>query len=301
MKLRASHVAAICYSDIFEYPLTNEEITRWAVGRSFLNPDPSISADVSTVSALGRTFLVLSGREDIVGIRLSKEKLAQKKWTIARRVAVYLSYIPTVTLIGVTGGLSMDNVRNEDDIDMFFVVAPHTIWVSRFLITVVVECLGLRRRPHQSRVKNKICLNMLVTEDGLEVPPHERDVFSAHEVLQLIPLWSSGRAYVRFLTANQWVSRLFPNAWAEAEKKIIFEEKRTRDVFSSFFSRLVGLFEVPCRFIQTRYMRKRRTVEIISDTVLRFHPKDARDWIKKSYGSRLRKFDMPLDKYFYAR
>lgn len=54
------------------------------------------------------------------------------------------------------------------------------------------------------------------------------------------------------------------------------------------------------RFIQLWYMRKRRTTEVISDRVLRFHPRDARIWVKDTLQKRLAPFNIPLDNIFYA-
>lgn len=61
------------------------------------------------------------------------------------------------------------------------------------------------------------------------------------------------------------------------------------------------LLEPIARVVQLWYMRNHRTHEVISDTSLRFHPKDARVWIKRKLRTRLAKLHVPLDKVFYAR
>lgn len=60
------------------------------------------------------------------------------------------------------------------------------------------------------------------------------------------------------------------------------------------------ILEPLAKFIQLWYMEKHRTYEVITDTTLRFHPKDARVWVKRKLASRLAKFNIPLDKVFYA-
>jgi hypothetical protein len=48
-------------------------------------------------------------------------------------------------------------------------------------------------------------------------------------------------------------------------------------------------------------MSGRRSREIITDDMLKFHPRDARVWIKEGLQKRLKKQNIPLDNIFYAR
>ena len=54
---------------------------------------------------------------------------------------------------------------------------------------------------------------MFVTERGMSVPQNERDLFSAHEVLQMEPVFVRKNIYKKFLQANSWVKAYLPNAW----------------------------------------------------------------------------------------
>jgi len=64
---------------------------------------------------------------------------------------------------------------------------------------------------------------------------------------------------------------------------------------------IVMVVEYICKVVQLWYMKKHRTSEVISDSILRFHPNDARVWIKRKLAARLKKYNIPLDKVFYAR
>ena len=195
-------------------------------------------------------------------------------------------------------------MKHEDDIDLFFIVASGSLWVSRLLATILMNFLG-RRHPGDRQVTNKVCLNMFMTEDAVAVVSSERDCFSAHEVLQMEPLWERGGIYRKFLRANQWVKRFLPNAWEEKYQasSIKYKGRRGYIIFSllrntSFL--ILRLFEPLARFIQLQYMKHRRTNEIISDTVLRFHPRDARVWVKRKLAKRLARYNIPLDNIFYG-
>ena len=60
------------------------------------------------------------------------------------------------------------------------------------------------------------------------------------------------------------------------------------------------IIEPIARFVQLRYMRKRRTNEVISGSIIRFHPADARVWVRDALAKRLARHNIPLDKVFYG-
>jgi len=198
-------LATVCYADIFEYPLTRKEFHLW----SLFSSRPKLTAGIDGTDG----YIVLRGRKRLVKIWKKKAPWQEKKWIIARRAAAALSRIPTINLIGVTGGLAMNNAGRKDDIDLFFVVAGGTLWVTRLMATLLMDVFGLRRRPGDRNITDKVCLNMFMTEGALALPQKERDVFTAHEVLQMQPIFDREKTYRRFLQANTWVRKYLPNAW----------------------------------------------------------------------------------------
>jgi hypothetical protein len=269
-------IATLAYADVFDYALTRREILLWFM----FYPIRAITIPKHTgFSVISRRVLRQEG-----------------KWNIAARAGRWLSLVPSIQLVGVTGGLAMNNAAAADDIDLFFVVAGGTLWVSRMLATIVMDILGLRRHPTDTSFADKVCLNMFMSESATALPPRDRDCFTAHEVLQMVPLWEQNGAYQRFLRSNRWVGTYLPNAW---------KEKKTTKVDRMYTSFplvifLLRLFEWPVKRLQLWYMARHRTREIITDTTLRFHPKDARLWVKRSLGARLGHYHIPLDKIFYA-
>jgi len=282
-------LATIAYADIFDYPLTRQEFHEWMLFSSHVVTGKNISKK--------RGFLFLKGRENLVDIRNRRRGWQDEKWVIARRAAQYLAMIPTVQLVGVTGGLAMNNAKKNDDVDLFLVVAGGTVWITRFLITVCMDIVGLRRRPLDADVSNKVCLNMFVTHRGLGVPTGERDCFSAHEVFQMKPIWEQKGTYEKFLLANEWAQKYLPHAWEARFGGSVLAVSHTPAAVVWVFR----LFDFPAKLIQLVYMQRKRTHEIITDSVLRFHPKDARVWVKRKFAARLKGLKVPLDKVFYAR
>jgi hypothetical protein len=294
-------VATVAYADIFDYPLQRTEVSRWLIGGGRL-PLTLPRA----VKAVGQ-YMVLSGRERIVKVREVRQKIALGKWTRIRRLAGMFRLVPTLTLLGVTGGLAMDNARREDDIDLFFIARPGTLWITRMMVTLLAELARVRRRPNERHVRDKICLNMFMSEDRLRLPHSEHDLFAAHEVLQMVPVWERGGAYSKFIKANAWVREFLPNAWQQKnhELRIMNHEKRQKHTPFSFIIHaslfMIQLLEPIARCIQLWYMRGKRTNEVIRSGMIRFHPRDARGWVWGKYTIRLARWNIPLDKVFYRR
>ncbi len=289
-------IATIAYRDIFDYPLTRAEIHLWGVGggvpRIFTLPRGLIQRD---------GYVVFVGRECIVGHREQKHASGRTKWETARKAGRMLSRIPTVMCIGVTGGLAMDNAADSDDIDLFFICRRGTLWITRMLVTIVSECMRIRRRPHDHRVSDKVCLNMFMAEDNLEVPHAEQDLFSAHEVLQMKPLWDRGSIHRRFLDANSWVAYFLPNAWMNVRTNALTVSHANNMILYKAIYVLARCIEPIAKWAQLAYMKNKRTNEVIRSGMIRFHPHDARVWIREKYQKRLKRWDIPIDKFFYHR
>lgn len=287
--------ATIAYADIFDFILTRKEVSYWMIGRPSAQ---KISSDLYWTKQIGSDrFIGLKGRNRLVSQRIGRKILAKEKLERAKRVASWYSRIPSILLVGVTGGLAMENAKSDDDIDLFFITSAHTIWISRFLVTLITHLHGVRRLPNSFTVADSICLNMFMAESALKLAKKEQDLFAAHEVLQMVPLWQRNNMYKIFLLANRWVRWFLPTAWFG--KLRMAKSVETLSSGSQFFYWCLCMVESIAKVFQLWYMQKRRTTEVIERDVLRFHPRDARLWVKKKYALRLKKANIPLDRIFY--
>ncbi len=191
----------LAYADIFDFPLTEQEIRRWLIGP----PDGELKF------AKKQPFYFLKGREKIVAVRKKREKESQKKFKIAKRVANWLKFIPTIKMVAITGALAMNNAHQDDDIDLLIVSQKNRLWLTRLMTVLLTEIIACRRHPADREFKDKICLNMFLDEAHLAVPKKEQDLFLAHEVCQLKPIWEKDGIYQKFIKENQWVRRFLPN------------------------------------------------------------------------------------------
>src|SRR3989337_671925 len=121
----------------------------------------------------------------------------------------------------------MENVGRADDIDLMIVTSRNRLWLTRLLVLALVSLIAERRKPPNQRetqtpglitepsptkdkVKNKICLNLFLDEDALAVPPAMRNLYTAHEVVQVKKLVSKDHIAERFLKQHTWVQRYLP-------------------------------------------------------------------------------------------
>lgn len=298
ISLSQATLATVAYADIFSYPLTKEEIRYWQI---FYEDPVKLTKSIG----LSAGYYFLAGRRDLVRVRQRRTGCIENKFQIAQVMADQLKILPTIRLVGVTGGLAVGNAEPADDIDLFIITAGKTLWITRLLATIIVELSGKRRHPREKEIGDSICLNMFMTEDHLALPKADRDLFAAHEVLQMKPLWERNHLYRKFLTANQWVRYFLPNAWDEKSQTANLKSQKFNsqpgDLVLTFALYILRLFEQPLKVLQLRYMRRHRTTEVITDSVIRFHPRDARSWVKEKLQKRLSIFNIPLDSVFYNR
>lgn len=290
-------IATVCYADIFDYPLTDEELRLWLIGKPGI-PHRDISGLVTKVIR-NTSYILLKKREAIIRVRKKRQAISRDKWQLARSFARFFTLIPSVRLVGVTGGLSMNNADKIDDIDLFFITSRGTLWATRGCVTLLSDMLGIRRKPGDRQFTDKICLNMFMREDAVTLPSTERDLFSAHEVLQLKVLWSRGTAYRDFLKQNAWVKRFLPGAWNAVTAGSVRIPRARSHILAWLLVPIMRMIEPYVSRYQLQYMQPRRTTEVIRPGFIRFHPSDARVWIQKKLAKRFRQFNIPLDRIFY--
>ncbi len=286
--LRRAIVKTILYADLFDYPLSKKELWKYLI----VDTQQSVSKKRFEECLSNNTFIdkkngfyFLSGREQLVTIRNQRKKISLEKMKIAKRVAAILGRIPTVLLISVSGALAMENAHEADDIDFFVVVSTGTIWITRFFLLLLLHSIGMRRKRTDVDFSNKICLNMLIDEAHISFSKERQDIYTAHEISQMKPIFKRNGMGNVFAYSNIWVHKFLPN---------IPVSKRWVSFNISGLRRLVQILFIPFEFlarsIQLFYMEKYKTIELVTDGFLAFHPFDYRKVILQKFQKRLKKY-----------
>ena len=113
---------ALCYADVFGFPLTMEEMQRFAVltWGDQTGETPSRSKIYKNV-VNRQGYHCLLDRQSLISQRISRLPLVKEKIRLASAAANLFGVMPTVSAVFVTGGLAVGNVKKEDDIDFFSV------------------------------------------------------------------------------------------------------------------------------------------------------------------------------------
>src|SRR5438105_5019698 len=121
-------LTTLLYNDIFHFPLTRDELWQFLISdrkigkTAFVQALKRVSKAKLQVSVrCKKGYYFLAGSSENVKRREANTAQVQKKMKIAKRAAYYLSYIPTIYFIGLSGGLAAKNVTESDDIDFFII------------------------------------------------------------------------------------------------------------------------------------------------------------------------------------
>jgi hypothetical protein len=205
--LRRSILVTLIYADLFDHALTRDELHRYLIGHAasaaavaaMLDNDAELRFRIAETDDRFR----LSRRPHLASIRRERAAASAELWPVAKRYGARIGRLPFVRLVGVTGALAMNNARPDDDIDLFILVQPGRLWLCRLLVLGVVKLAA--RRGYV------LCPNFLLSTDHLWLS--ERNLFTAHEVVQMVPL-ERNPWYRAFIEANGWVADFLPNAFA---------------------------------------------------------------------------------------
>lgn len=273
-KIDSRKIGSIIYHDIFEYPLTRNELNKWILGK-----DVRVLKKETVI--FHKKHYLLSGKEAGVDKKLERKKISSFKMGITTQAVYVLARIPTILCVLVTGSLAMDNSVKRSDIDLMVITKSKTLWSTRLISYFLLKISGFHlRKPRAKEEKDRLCLNMWIDEDNLIWPEKDRNIFTAHEIAQITPVLNRG-GYGKFINANLWAKKYWPNAIVKHDYKY---EKHTKP---SFFEYILKVIEPIAMKIQLVYMKRKITREIVLPGIALFHPVDWSKNVSRRLGKKL--------------
>ena len=287
----------LVYADLFDYPLTAQEIFRLLIiedkrlkpGFSSLEKDLQELKKTGIVKSFKGNFALREAR-NLVNLKRKRLGLANQKRKKAKKISSVLIKIPSIKLVGLTGSVAFNNAQAKDDIDLLIVTGLRRLWLTRLLVIIILELWGQRRRPNGGDTKDKVCLNLLLTQGNLALPLKRRNLFTAHELGQLEVLDQKDNTYAHFLKTNLWVRRFLPHLFAPHKKMVALKDK----TFTSS-SRFLDYLEEAAFKLQLIYMKKRRKSEDVGFGFAFFHPRDMSKRVLENYDLKLRRNNLRTD------
>lgn len=271
----ASSKLSLLYHNIFDYPLTSTELFIWSTGLKC-----QITNDKCQIINKNN-FYFIKGRQNIVKTRLQNKKYSQKKLLIAKKASILISKIPTVLFVGVTGSLAMMNADKDSDIDLMIITKANTLWTTRLYCYIIIWLNGYKTRHPKSKLeKDKLCINLWLDESDLIWEKKDRNIYTAHEIAQIIPLINKQNIYEIFLQKNKWILDFWPNSVdAKYIGRSISYIGKTKTQYTIRLHHYVGnirytFIEKLAYTIQYWYMKSKISREIVTPTRAIFHPND---------------------------
>lgn len=226
------------------------------------------------------------GEYSISNARMAKKlRISQAKRRKIQHYIAILRHIPQIKLVGLSGSVAMLNAREKDDVDIFIITAHNRLWTGRFIAIVLAKVLRLHRGYGNRNTQDKVCLNLFFDEGDLTVPLEKQTEYGAHEVLQMKPVIENGDIYQRFLEANKWVFKVFPNSKLKVKSQKSKVQVKSKN-FLWYVTRYAlhvtnNIVESFLKSLQLQRIQRHRTTELITSTQLWFHPQDFQKKIRK--------------------
>ncbi len=294
----------IIYYDIFDYPLTVVELWQWLWKYKCKLPELIFclenSNELERYIETRNGFYFLKGKKILLDTRKIRRDYSINKWKIGLRAAKFLRTIPFIKTIVLCNSIAYFNAEKDSDIDFFIIVKDKYLWLTRFLITVSLHFLKVRR--HGNKVNNRVCLSFYITSNNLSLEKlaYQEDIHFYYWLLHFVPIFDTG-IYKTFFKENDWLKEYLPQAeaWETIDNWIAKDSFFTRNfriflekILDNFLGMFLNLF---LKKIQLFKMSKNKfskskennTDVVISDSVLKFHEEDNRKKIKEIFYKRV--------------
>lgn len=199
--LAAAIKKTLAYSDLFDYPLTAEEVHCSLIEHTATQFE--VRHELEALCAAGtlakrELYYCMPGREHCVPLRQRRRENSAKILQGYRGILRLIKNFPFIRTVALSGTLAFQNAKGDDDLDLFLIVEQGRLWTVYTSLVVLCKVLGRRRG---------VCLNCLLDTAHLAVA--ERNFFVAHQIAFLRPL-SGVKTLQAFEEANAWTARFLP-------------------------------------------------------------------------------------------
>lgn len=311
-KTEIAILKTLCWFDVFDYPLTKEEVWRFGlfIDECELGEVEKELAKMMIGNKIIQTeiFFHLPGRSEIITERKKRYNHTDQKFKRAMKFAKIFRLLPSIELVAMGNLIGSHNLRAGGDIDLLIVAKPGTIWTTRFITATIVKLLGAR--PTADSTTDKICLSFYATSEALnfESTAQVNQLYFFYWLAFLTPIYDPhdaelcgaqrGGAYAKLMRENIWIKERLPNFFPQTPHHL-----RTVKKINCYLADLIlypwYLFENQLKSLQLkilpqslRELANQDTRVVISDRMLKFHANDRRQEFQEKYRTKLRQYNV---------
>ncbi len=279
-------LAALLYFDVFDHPLTREEILRFmSIDSSQEEVDQVLHHLVETeVIHCHGGFYACKPAEKMASKRSETTARAQEMMPIAKQMASFIARFPFVRGVLLSGSISKEVMHEHSDIDYFIIVEEGRMWLSLLLLKAYKKLFMGRRQKY-------FCLNYFIAHKPLVI--EEESIFTAVELATLMPI--VGDSYKqKIIEANPWVKDVLPNFRVNNASENALHVGKTRKLIEYALRSKIGdrLDHLVQRKIRQWYQRKYAHARSNADFDLMFKSNNSESKVHTSNHHR-----MVLDRY----
>jgi len=259
------------YAKFFDFALFPTEIHHWLIVHKKVSLE-KISLNIDTKKS---TNIALARRK--------KTFSSLNKIIIGKRFVRIIRWIPGIRLVALTGSVAAGNALPEDDIDLLIITSSSSLWIVRPITLITISLFFRRRLPCEdpSLTKDAFCPNLWLDSSAMRLPRAKRSLYSAHEILQTIPILDKHNTYSKFLRQNAWVKHYLANAYYAKSNSATKVQKN--NIYGVFIA-IVYPINILCYVAQKIYMLPKKTTEKVGLHMAYLHTHDYSKHIKTYLG-----------------
>lgn len=297
-------INTLCFFDVLEYPLTEEELReRLPLGRDVDIDEVRVA--IARLINDGRvvrdgTFITLPSSKYYCQQRRDGEIEHDELMRRARKWAWIFRWVPFVEEVYLCNSLALAQADKESDIDVFVVMKNGRMFLGRFFLLLIFHILGLRR--HGKCVTGRFCFSFLVDDSVKDFSwflLNEHDVYFAYWTATLLPLFcakSLNDKDAQMISSMQsgWLTRIFGLTMPKKSFSTFGRSLKRRILDWIFSGRIGDFLEGACEKWQIKRAQQKwsrlgfpRGV-VIEKHVLKFHDQDRREVISRAFSERVR-------------
>jgi hypothetical protein len=295
-KAELTILKTLAYFDIFDYPLSENEI------KNFLGSPLNDKELRSTLQRMVSDKIVFRAAEFYSlhdnPTKAEKRRMgnlrAEKLLSKAKEIGSFIYDFPYLRAVAISGSLSKGYADERADIDFFIITKANRLWIARTLLHLFKKLTFLTGRQHL------YCMNYFIDEDAL--PIQEENIYTATEIVTLFPV-SGFSTSKKFFEANKWVGEWLPEYAPPQRLQTKEKDHVLKKLLEWFFNGVLGdwLEDILFKWTTRRWRNKEkegrknskgRIMNLLTDRHFsKSNPEEFQEKIVELYEARVRELN----------
>ncbi|MFC1788243.1 hypothetical protein ACFLZY_03435 [Patescibacteria group bacterium] len=278
----------VCWFAVSSYPLTVFEIYKWlwSPGQGFSLSDIFLALSESQwlqnrLSYQDGFYTIKQSQQigQLIKMRRIRYLDACRKFEKLKKIIKYFAWLSGVQAVAAANTLSWWHTNKQSDIDLFIIVKPGTIWLSRLFL--VLPFALLRQRPNTGGIGiDPFCFSFFVSKDKLcleTLSIATPDPYLTYWIQSLVPVLDRQCIFDKLVTKNSWVKNYLPNSFLQPLHPCLGQVQTLGIVLAPrLFEGLARRFQMRRFPDRLKKIANQDSRVIVNDQMLKFHVDDER-------------------------